>query len=62
MPSGDNGKLKMRLPDPSPEARRIAELVGDLVVGETIDATTDHAWIAPFHRRLTLPLFKFAPS
>jgi hypothetical protein len=45
MPAGDNGKLKMRLPEPSPEARRIAELVGDLVVGEAIDATTDHAWL-----------------
>ena len=45
MPSGDNGKLKMMLPEPSAEARRIAELVGDRVVGEEIDATTDHAWL-----------------
>jgi hypothetical protein len=45
MPSGTNGKLKMTLPEPSTEARRIAELVGDLVVGEAIDATTDHAWL-----------------
>jgi hypothetical protein len=45
MPAGDKGKLKMTLPEPSTEARRIAELVGDLVVGEAIDATTDHAWL-----------------
>jgi hypothetical protein len=45
MPSGDNGKLKMMLPEPSAEARRIAELVGDRVVGEEIDATSDHAWL-----------------
>jgi len=45
MGSGDNGKLKMMLPGPSAEARRIAELVGDRVVGEEIDATTDHAWL-----------------
>ncbi len=45
MPLGDNGKLKMMLPEPSAEARQIAELVGDLVVGEAIDATTDHAWL-----------------
>lgn len=31
--------------EPSPEARRIAELIGDQVVGEEIDATTDHAWL-----------------
>ena len=32
-------------PEPSAEARWIAELVGDRVVGEEIDATTDHAWL-----------------
>jgi hypothetical protein len=29
----------------SPEARRIAALIGDQVVGDEIDATTDHAWL-----------------
>ena len=28
----------------SPEARRIVELIGDQVIGDEIDATTDHAW------------------
>ncbi len=41
----NNGKLEMIFSEPSVEARRIAELVGDLVVGEEIDATTDHAWL-----------------
>lgn len=31
--------------EPSLEALRIAELVGEQVVGEEIDATTDHAWL-----------------
>jgi hypothetical protein len=43
MPAGDNGHLTFAAP--SAEARWIAELVGDLVVGEEIDATTDHAWL-----------------
>jgi hypothetical protein len=29
----------------NPEARRIAELVGDQIVGDEIDAMTDHAWL-----------------
>jgi len=29
----------------SPEARRLAELIGDLVIGDEIDATTGHAWL-----------------
>jgi hypothetical protein len=45
VPSGDDGKLKMMLHEPAAEARRIAELVGGLVIGEEIDATTDHAWL-----------------
>ena len=45
MPSGDNGRLKLTLPEPSAEARRIAELVGNRVIGEEIDTTTDHAWL-----------------
>jgi hypothetical protein len=43
MPAGENGHLTFSAP--SAEARWIAELVGDLVVGEEIDATTDHAWL-----------------
>lgn len=31
--------------EPSPEARRLAKLIGDLVIGDEIDATTDHAWL-----------------
>jgi len=29
----------------SPEVRRLAELIGDLVIGDEIDATTGHAWL-----------------
>jgi hypothetical protein len=29
----------------SPEARRLAELIGDQVIGDEIDATTGHAWL-----------------
>lgn len=29
----------------SPQARRLAELIGDLVIGDEIDATTGHAWL-----------------
>ena len=43
MPVGNNGHLTFSAP--SAEARWVAELVGDLVVGEEIDATTDHAWL-----------------
>jgi len=43
MPAADNGHLTFSAP--SAEAHWIAELVGDLVVGEEIDATTDHAWL-----------------
>jgi hypothetical protein len=45
MSAGDNGKLKMKFSEPRAEARWIAELVGDRVIGEEIDATTDHAWL-----------------
>jgi hypothetical protein len=44
-PAGDNGKLKIPGTEPSAEARWIAELVGDRIIGEEIDATTDHAWL-----------------
>ena len=44
-PAGDNGKLKIPGTEPSAEARWIADLVGDRIIGEEIDATTDHAWL-----------------
>jgi hypothetical protein len=31
--------------EPSPEVRRLAELIGDLAIGDQIDATTGHAWL-----------------
>jgi hypothetical protein len=37
--------VHVRLREPSSEARRLAQLIGDRVVGEAIDATTDHAWL-----------------
>ena len=43
MPAEDNRKLTFSAP--STEARWVAELVGDLVVGEEIDTMTDHAWL-----------------
>ena len=45
MRAGDNGNRKMEFSEPSAEACWIAELVGERVVGEEIDATTDHAWL-----------------
>ena len=45
MRAGDNGNLKMEFSEPSTEACWVAELVGERVVGEEIDATTDHAWL-----------------
>jgi hypothetical protein len=45
MPPGDDEKMKMIFPEPRAEALWIAELMGDCVVGEEIDATTDHAWL-----------------
>jgi hypothetical protein len=38
-------EIKWLPTEPSPEAIRIAELVGDQEVGEALDATTDHAWL-----------------
>ena len=29
----------------NPQARRLAELIGDLIIGDEIDATTGHAWL-----------------
>lgn len=31
--------------EPSAEARRLAELIGELAIGDEIDATTGHAWL-----------------
>jgi hypothetical protein len=44
VPRDDNYRLNMTS-KPSPEARRLAQLMGERVVGEAIDATTDHAWL-----------------
>jgi hypothetical protein len=38
-------KFKRMSSTPSPEAIRIARLVGEQDVGDEIDATTDHAWL-----------------
>jgi hypothetical protein len=41
----DLSELKIAFSEPRSEVRRIAQWVGDRVVGEAIDATTDHAWL-----------------
>jgi hypothetical protein len=41
----DLSEFKIAFSEPRPEVRRIAQLVGDRVVGEAIDATTEHAWL-----------------
>lgn len=38
-------EIKWLLKQPSPEAIQIAELVGRQEVGESLDTTTDHAWL-----------------
>lgn len=38
-------EIKWLLKKPSPEAIQIAELVGRQEVGESLDTTTDHAWL-----------------
>lgn len=45
IPEADHRSLTMTFQQPSPQARRIADLVGQRVVGDEIDATTDHAWL-----------------
>ncbi len=37
--------IRLVFKEPDPEARLIAEWVGEREVGEAIDATTDHAWL-----------------
>ena len=45
VPQGDVQGVGMAPGELSPEVRRITRLIGDRVVGEAIDATTDHAWL-----------------
>lgn len=45
VPRNGDYRLNMTPSKPSPEARRMAQLIGERVVGEAIDATTDHAWL-----------------
>jgi hypothetical protein len=41
----DLSELKIAFSEPRPEVHRIAQWVGNRVVGEAIDATTEHAWL-----------------
>jgi hypothetical protein len=45
VPREDVYKVKIVPSEPSPEACQIAKLIGERIVGEEIDATTDHAWL-----------------
>ena len=45
VPREDVCRINWELREPSSAARRMAELIGDQVVGEAIDAVTDHAWL-----------------
>jgi len=45
VPLENAGRVNLTPSEPSSEARRIARLIGSQVVGEAIDATTDHAWL-----------------
>jgi hypothetical protein len=45
VPQGNLYEVTTKPNGTSPEAHRIAELIGDQVVGDEIDATTDHAWL-----------------
>lgn len=38
-------QVPVMLVKPDPEVHRLAELVGDREIGETLDATTEHAWL-----------------
>jgi hypothetical protein len=44
VPRGNLYEVTTKSNGSNPEARRIAELIGDQVIGDEIDATTDHAW------------------
>src|SRR5512147_2525397 len=37
--------IRLVFKKPEPEAKLMAEVVGDRAVGEVLDATTDHAWL-----------------
>jgi len=57
VPQGNIYEITTKPNGTSPEARRIAKLIGDRVVGDEIDATTDHAWLVVlgyFARALSL--------
>lgn len=41
----DLSEFRITFSEPRPEVHRIAQWVGDRVVGEAIDATTEHAWL-----------------
>jgi hypothetical protein len=43
--AGDRYRIQVPAGEPSPVAKRIAELVGEREVGAAIEATTDHAWL-----------------
>jgi hypothetical protein len=43
--SAKAGVIRLVFKEPDPEARLMAELVGERKVGEAIDVTTDHAWL-----------------
>lgn len=45
VPRNGDYRLNMTPSKPSAEAQRMAQLIGERVVGEEIDATTDHAWL-----------------
>jgi hypothetical protein len=45
LPQGERYGFKMVSSEPSPEACQMAQLIGERIVGEGIDATTDHAWL-----------------
>jgi hypothetical protein len=45
VPQGDVYSFTVKPSQPSPEARRISELIGEQIVGDEIDAATDHAWL-----------------
>jgi len=45
VPQGNPYEITTKSNGTNPEARRIAGLIGDQVVGDEIDAMTDHAWL-----------------
>ena len=45
VPQGNVHTVNTRPGEPTPKARRIAQLMGNRIVGKAIDATTGHAWM-----------------